>query len=109
MLQRRFLSLERGDLLLEACVFCFLVRKVSFHFFFNALELASQGFSDILSLHGQHALQRILFALQDLHFFFVEIHFICNSLYHFLQGFCTVEELYFFFFSALRQHTLPEN
>ena len=86
LLEGGLFAFKRGDLLLETGVLGLLVREVALHFFFDAVQLVGERLPHILGLHGEHAFESVLLALEDLHFFLMEIHFLVELTDHFLKA-----------------------
>ena len=61
------------------------MRVVTFHFFFNFKVFVGEGLADLLGLHGEDALERVLLRAEHLHLTLVEVEFLCQLLDHVLS------------------------
>ena len=84
-IQGGLLAAKGRHLLLQARILGLLMRVVTFHFFFNFKVFVGEGLADLLGLHGEDALERVLLRAEHLHLALVEVEFLCQLLDHVLS------------------------
>lgn len=79
LLKSGLLVLELSDLRLQPAGLGLLVRVVSLDLLLDPVQLVGESFARVVLLHGQHRLERLLLAPEDLHLLLVRVQVLLQA------------------------------